>query len=208
MPLILKVDPRDPDPAVIRQAGEMIRGGLVVAYPTDTLYGLAVDPRNGAAVRRLFELKGRAETSPLTLIAADVAQVRAAGVMSSVADRLAARWWPGPLTILITAQAIVASETLAGGTTVGVRVPNDRVATALARDAGFCITATSANRSGATAASAPAAVIAALPDVDALLDAGPAPGGPPSTIVDAAQRVLTLVRPGVVPWDRVLRSLQ
>lgn len=208
MPLILKVDPRDPDPAVIRQAGEMIRDGLVVAYPTDTLYGLAVDPRNGAAVRRLFDLKGRPETSPLTLIAADLSQVRAAGALTSVAERLATRWWPGPLTLLIESHAIVARETLAGGTTVGIRVPNDRVATALARDAGFCITATSANRSGATAAATPAAVVAALPDVDAVLDAGPAPGGPPSTIADASQRVPTLVRAGVVPWDRVLRSLK
>jgi len=208
MPLVLQVDPRDPDPAVIRQAAEMIRDGLVVAYPTDTLYGLAVDPRNAAGVLRLFALKGRAETSPLTLIAADLAQVRVAGEMTTIAERLATRWWPGPLTILLAARAIVAAETLAGGRTVGIRVPNDRVAVALARDAGFCITATSANRSGAMAASTPAAVVAALPDLDALLDAGPAPGGPPSTIVDASPRVPTLVRAGVVPWDRVLRSLR
>jgi L-threonylcarbamoyladenylate synthase len=208
MPLILKVDPRDPDPAVIRQAAEMIREGLVVAYPTDTLYGLAVDPRKPDAVRRLFELKGRPETSPLTLIAADLTQVRAAGEMTSVGERLATHWWPGPLTILIAARAIVAPDTRAGGRTVGVRVPDDRVATALARDAGFCITATSANRSGATAAATPEAVAAALPDVDAILDAGAARGGPPSTIVDASERVLTLVRAGVVPWERVLRSLK
>ena len=208
MPLVLQVDPLDPDPAVIRQAAEMIRAGLVVAYPTDTLYGLAVDPRNATAVLRLFTLKGRPETSPLTLIAADLSQVRVAAAMTSIAERLAAQWWPGPLTILLDAASIVARETLAGGSTVGIRVPNDRVATALARDAGFCITATSANRSGATAASTPGAVAAALPDLDAILDAGPAPGGPPSTIVDGSARVLTLVRAGVVPWDRVLRSLK
>jgi L-threonylcarbamoyladenylate synthase len=207
MPITLKVDAGDPDPAVIRQAAEMIREGLVVAYPTDTLYGLAVDPRNAAAVRRLFDLKGRPESSALTLIAADLSQVRAAATMSSLAERLAARWWPGPLTIVVDAQTIVAAA-LAGGRTVGIRVPDDRVATALARDAGFCITATSANRSGATAASTPGAVAAALPDVDAVLDAGPARGGPPSTIVDASQHVLTLVRAGAVPWERVLRSLR
>src|SRR5215207_2442065 len=81
VPIILQVDARDPDPAVIRQAAEMIRDGLVVAYPTDTLYGLAVDPRSAAAVRRLFDLKGRPETSALTLIAADMSQVGAAGKM-------------------------------------------------------------------------------------------------------------------------------
>ena len=208
MPLVLQVDPREPDPAVIREAGDMIRNGLVVAYPTDTLYGLAVDPRNAAAVRRLFDLKGRPESSPLTLIAADVAQVRAAAEMGVIAERLATRWWPGPMTILMAARSIIVPETLAGGRTVGVRVPDHPVAAALARDAGFCITATSANRSGATAASSPAAVISALPDVDAVLDGGLARGGPPSTIVDASAPVLALVRAGVVPWERVLKSLK
>src|SRR5450759_5513747 len=99
MPVILQVDPRAPDPAVIREAAEMVRAGLVVAFPTDTLYGLAVDPRNAAAVRRLFELKGRPGTSALSLIAADLACVRAAGHMTAHAERLAARWWPGPLTL-------------------------------------------------------------------------------------------------------------
>jgi L-threonylcarbamoyladenylate synthase len=197
MPLILRVDPRDPDAAVVGQAAEMIRDGLIVAYPTDTLYGLGVDPRNAAAVRRLFDLKGRPETSALTLVAADVAQAREAG-----------RWWPGPLTVVLDAAAGLAGETLAGGRTVGIRVPDHPVAVALARGAGFCVTATSANRSGATAASTPEAVAEALPNVDAILDAGPSPGGRPSTIVNAATRDVTLVRAGVVPWDRVLRSIQ
>ena len=208
MPLILQVDPLDPDPAVIREASELVREGLIVAYPTDTLYGLAVDPRNRTAVRRLFELKGRPEDSALTLIAADVSHVRAAGDLTAHAERLAARWWPGPLTIVVQARPILARETLAGGSTVGMRIPDSLVATAFARDTGFCVTATSANRSGATAASTPEAVAAALPDVDAILDGGPSRGGAPSTIVDASTRVATLIRAGAVPWERVLRSLQ
>jgi L-threonylcarbamoyladenylate synthase len=207
MPLILRVDPDAPDPAAIGQAAEMIRDGLVVAYPTDTLYGLAADPRNAAAVRHLFELKGRPETSALTLIAADVAQVRDAGAMTGAAERLAAQWWPGPLTIVMAAGPALARETLAGGRTVGVRVPNHRVAIALAGAVGFCVTATSANRSGAPAVATPGAAAEALPGVDAVLDGGPAPGGLPSTIVNASEREVTLVRAGAVPWDRVLRSL-
>ncbi len=207
MPLTLQVDPLDPDPAVIRQAAEMIREGLVVAYPTDTLYGLAVDPRNADAVRRLYDLKGRPETSALTLIAADTAHARAAGEMTADAERLAARWWPGPVTIVVRARPILARETLGGGGTVGIRMPDHVVAVALARDTGFCVTATSANRSGATAASTPGAVAAALPDVDAILDAGPSRGGAPSTIVDASARLVTLIREGAVPWERVLKSL-
>src|SRR5690349_19470370 len=105
VPVLLRVEPDRPDPAVIRQAAEMVGDGLVVAYPTDTLYGLAVDPRNADAVRRLFALKGRPETSALTLIAADAEQARVAGDMTGHAERLAARWWPGPLTIVVPAHA-------------------------------------------------------------------------------------------------------
>jgi L-threonylcarbamoyladenylate synthase len=207
MPLILRVDSRAPDPAVIREAAQMIRDGLIVAFPTDTLYGLAVDPRNAMAVIRLFDLKGRPESSAMTLIAADMADVRAAADMTPHAECLAERWWPGPLTIVVRAKPILARETLAGGSTVGVRVPDHPVAVALARAAGFCVTATSANRSGATAASTPDAVLSSLPDIDAIVDAGPSRGGAASTIVDASGREVTLVRAGAVPWERVLKSL-
>ena len=208
MPQVLRVQPDAPDPAVIREAADLIRAGLVVAYPTDTLYGLAVDPRNAAAVARLYELKGRAETSALTLIAADLAHVRAVGEMTEEAERLAARWWPGPLTIVVRARGILAREILAGGRTVGIRIPDHAVAVALARDAGFPLTATSANRSGAAAAEDAGTVASVLPDVDAIVDAGPVRGGAPSTIVDASTTPVSLLRQGVVPWDKVLRSLQ
>lgn len=207
MPLVLVVDAVAPDLRVIREAATMIADGLVVAYPTDTLYGLAVDPRNPDAVRRLFELKGRPETSALTLIAADAAQARLAGEMTTTADRLAERWWPGPLTIVVRARAGLTAATLAGGSTVGVRVPDHAVARALAVAAGFCVTATSANRSGQAAASTAETVAAALPTVDAILDGGPTRGGPVSTIVNATEDELTLIRAGAVPWDRVLRSV-
>jgi L-threonylcarbamoyladenylate synthase len=208
VPHTLRVDPRAPDVSVIREAAAMIREGLVVAYPTDTLYGLAVDPRNAEAVRRLYDLKGRAESSALTLIAADAGQAQAAGQMTAAAARLASRWWPGPVTIVVPARATLAREVLAGGTTVGIRVPDHAVAIALARESGFCVTATSANRSGATAASTAAAVADALPDVDAIIDGGASRGGLPSTMVNATDREVTLIRAGAVAWERVLESLQ
>ncbi len=207
MTLRITVDRRHPDAAAVQRAADLIRAGSIVAYPTDTLYGLAVDPRNAAAVQRLYVLKGRPETSALTLIAADVAQAGRAAHFTPSAEALARTWWPGPLTIVVRAAAGLAPATLAGGRTVGLRVPDHAVAVALARAAGFCITATSANRSGDPAPASPAEVIAALPDVDAILDAGPAPGGAPSTIVAALDRGVTLIRAGAVPWDRVLRSL-
>ena len=208
MPLMLRVDPNAPDAAVIRDAAQMIRDGLVVAYPTDTVYGLAVDPRNARAVRRLFELKGRPESSALTLIAADIAQVREVADMTPHGERLAERWWPGPLTLVLRAKPVLARETLAGGATVGVRVPDHAVAIAIARATEFCVTATSANASGGAATSAADAVLSALPGVDAIVDAGSSRGGAPSTIVDASGRDVTLLRDGAVPWERVLKSLR
>lgn len=207
MPLLLQVDARNPDRQVIRHAAEMLEQGLVVAYPTDTLYGLAVDPRNPNAVKRLFELKGRPERSALTLIAADISQVRAVAELTVEAERLASTWWPGPLTVVVRARPIIAPEMLAGGSTVGIRVPDHAVATALARVTGIPVTATSANKSGAIAASTAAAVEASLPDVDAILDGGPSRGGAPSTIVNASTANVTLIREGAVAWDRVLKSL-
>ena len=208
MPVILPVASDDPDAAVILEAAEMLRRGLVVAYPTDTVYGLAVDPRNRDAVGRLFRLKGRPETSALTLIAADLSQAEDAAEMTADARRLAARWWPGPLTIVIPAGGAVAIEALAGGRTVGVRVPDHAVARALAATFGFCITATSANRSGGTAAIDADGVEETLPLIDGILDGGVCRGGAASTIVNASGTAVTLVRAGAVPWERVLESLQ
>ena len=208
VPQIYRVSVASPDPAAIREAADCIRRGLVVAYPTDTLYGLAVDPRNAAAVRRLYALKGRAETSALTLIAGGMGQVREAGELTATAERLAARWWPGPLTLVVHARAVLTRDVLAGGTTVGIRVPDHAVAIALAREAGFAITATSANRSGMPAATTAAALAEALPEVDGIVDAGPVRGGAPSTLVDTTREPLTLLRDGAVAWSKVLESLE
>jgi len=207
MPVVLRVDPSDPDLGALGQAAEAIGLGLVVAYPTDTLYGLAVDPRNADAVRRLFALKGRPESSALTLIASDLDQVCAVGELSADAQRLADQWWPGPLTIVLRARHGLVADALAGGSTVGVRVPGHPVARALARVASFCITATSANRSGEPAASSADGVVQSLPGVDVVLDAGESRGGAPSTIVDASKDTIALVRAGAIPWERVLKSL-
>jgi L-threonylcarbamoyladenylate synthase len=196
------------DAKALRDAAGLLRDGRVIAYPTDTLYGLAVDPRNAVAVRRLFELKGRQESSALTLIAADMAQAAEAGDFNALAHHLAAAWWPGPLTIVVAAKPLLAREALAGGETVGIRVPDHPIAQALAREFGFCITATSANRSGAHAAITAPEVIATLPAIDAVVDGGAVTGGAPSTLVSVRGGRPTLLREGVVAWERVIKSLQ
>jgi L-threonylcarbamoyladenylate synthase len=201
-------DPVVPAEATITEAAEVLRRGGVVAYPTDTLYGLGVDPRCDAAVERLFALKGRGAGAAIALIAADAAQAEGAGRFGPVDRRLAAAFWPGPLTIVVPAAAAF-SPLLSPRGTVGVRVPAHAVARALACALGECLTATSANRSGEMAAVTADEVSGTFGGgIDLLLDAGPAPGGPPSTIVEVIGSRLTLHRAGAIAWERVLESIE
>jgi L-threonylcarbamoyladenylate synthase len=168
-----------------------------------------VDPRSGEAVRKLFALKARDPSSPITLIAADLAQAREAGAFGAGAIRLAHVFWPGPLTLVVPAAAGLAAGVASDRGTVGIRVPGHAVARALAARFGGCVTATSANLSGRPAAQTADEAAAALDRrLDALLDAGPAPGGAPSTIVEPTADGPTLLRAGAVAWNRVLESLQ
>ncbi len=201
-----------PDPTAIETAAAAIRAGGLVVLPTDTLYGLAADPFNRTAVRRVFAAKRRAAGQPLPLIAADTAQVvRHIGALSTAAERLARRFWPGPLTLLLRAPDSLASETTGGTGLVGVRVPNHHVALALCRASDRPLTATSANISGQPASPDPNAVLAALSGeearIDVLLDAGKTAGGPPSTIVDMSEDVARLVRAGAIPWEEIQTCL-
>jgi L-threonylcarbamoyladenylate synthase len=199
----------DPSPEVIARAAAVLARGGIVAYPTDTLYGLAADPRNGEAVARLFELKGRGSASAIPLIADSVDQADRAGELGPRERTLARRFWPGPLTVVVRARPGLTPGLVGGGDTVAVRVPDHAVARALARTFGFCITATSANPSGRPAPSSVAEIDETIrAGADLLLDAGSTAGGPPSTIVDVTERPARLIRAGAVAWDRVLESLE
>ncbi len=205
----LSVDPERPDPEALRKAVDALAAGEVVAFPTDTLYGLAVDPRRADAARRLFALKRRPAGQAVPLIAADSGQVDlAARDVTRLARRLAARWWPGPLSIVLDAAPGLDAQLLTAAGTVAIRVPAQGLARRLAAHFEHPITATSANRSGEPPAADAAAVAAGLgSDLSVLLDGGPVRGGPPSTIVDARGDTPMLVREGAVGWDRVLQSL-
>lgn len=205
----LTVDPRGPDPAAIAAAVDVLHADGIVAYPTDTLYGLAVDPRRDRAVKRLFSVKARDHGSAVALIAADVMQAQEAGGFGPQEMVLARAFWPGPLTIVVPVSGTLSRWLTGDLRTVGVRVPAHAVARALAVAFGWCITATSANLSGRPPAMTADEVAAALDGrVDAVVDAGPAPGGPPSTIVEVAEGRPVLLRSGAIAWDRVLESLK
>lgn len=197
------------DPGLIVRACVLLRTGGVVAYPTDTFYGLAADPRNPAAVARLFAIKGRAPGQAIPLIAADEAQAMAAVEFDARSLRLARAFWPGPLSLVLPACAVICKDARAGDGTVAVRVPASDAARAIARGFGFCITATSANLSGEEPTTSAAAARAALVGVvDLVLDGGETPGGDPSTLVDVRGEAPRLVRDGAIAWDRVLRSIE
>jgi L-threonylcarbamoyladenylate synthase len=186
---------------------EVLRAGGVVAFPTDTYYGLAADPRQPAAVREVFSRKGRAAGEALPLVAVSIEEVEAfCGPLGPVAARLAATFWPGALSLLVDAPAAVDPGVHAGTGAVAIRVPDHPVARALAGALGVPIVATSANRSGA-APVRDAAALAGLGEGLLVIDAGVTPGGRPSTIVDARVSPPRLVRDGAVPWDRVLGSM-
>lgn len=193
----------------LEHAAGVLRRGGVVAYPTDTLYGLAADPRSAAAVAKLFTVKERTPGHAIPLIAADLAQVEEAAVMTALAYRLAHSFWPGPLSLVLQARPGIVTSIRAADHSIAIRIPASDPARALARAAGFCITSTSANLSGQPPTADPLVLRRAMGErLDDLLDGGMAPGGLPSTIVDARGPVVSLVRAGAVPWERVLESLQ
>jgi len=193
----------------VHEAAKLIRAGAVVAIPTDTLYGLAANPFSEEAVLRVFAAKGRPADRPLPLVAADVGQIEAhLGRLPPRAAALAARFWPGPLTLVIAAPAGLAPQVTAGTGSVGVRVPAAAVARAVSLAVGHPITATSANISDEPGTADPAVVEASLGDrIDLLIDGGTTPGGPASTIVDMTVNPPALVRAGAISWEQVQACL-
>jgi L-threonylcarbamoyladenylate synthase len=207
--LRLTIDASAPQADVVASAAARLRAGAVVAIPTDTLYALAADPFDAGAVTRLFAIKGRTADQAVPLIAASSAQVvERIGPLAPAAARLAERYWPGPLTVLMPAPAALAAAVSAGTGRVGLRVPAHAVARALCAACDGPLTATSANLSGHAPSNDPNDVVRELGDaVELVLDAGRSPGGPPSTIVDVTGGQPVLVRAGAIPWEDVLRCL-
>jgi L-threonylcarbamoyladenylate synthase len=191
-------------------AADWLLGGGIVLFPTETFYGLAVDPTQPAAVQAVFDLKGRPESLPLPLIGASAAEVeRVCGPLVGLTARLADAFWPGPLSLVVDAPPSFAAGVDGGTGTVAVRVPGHEVARAFAARCARLITSTSANRSGQPPATSAGEAARLVEDPRVrVLDGGRTAGGAPSTIVDARHPPVRLVRAGAVAWERVLRSIQ
>ncbi len=194
----------------VRRAAEIIRRGGIVAYPTETYYGLAVDPFNPAALRRLFQMKQRSPDKPVLTLIAQCSQLSlVARQIPDIYEPLWVRFWPGPLSLVFPAHDRL-PDLMTGGTgTVGVRISSHPVARFLVEAAAGPITATSANLSGRPAAVNADQVRNQLGDsLDMIIDGGETPGGMGSTVVGCSDPVgdgcrLQLLRAGVIPFDKI-----
>jgi L-threonylcarbamoyladenylate synthase len=204
---LIRIDALAPLEGQLEPAAELLKRDGVVAFPTDTLYALAVDPRRPLAIERLMTLKGRAAEKSVALVAGSLEQAAEVAVFDDRATRLAAQFWPGPLTLVLPARPHVLEPVRSPEGMVGVRVPAHAVARALALAAGTPLTATSANRSGSPATADPDEVARTLPAVDLLVDAGVLAGGPPSTFVQLDRDGAKVLREGAIRGARVLESL-
>jgi L-threonylcarbamoyladenylate synthase len=202
----MRVDPVQPDADVIAQAAETLRRGGLVAFPTETVYGLGANALDAGAIARLFDVKGRPATDPLIVHLASIDQI--AQVSSSApaeARALARAFWPGPLTLILPKAGAIPDIVTAGLQTVGVRVPSHPIARALIDTSGTPVAAPSANRFSRPSPTRAEHVLHDLGDgVDLVLDGGPTPIGVESTIVDCTTSPYTLRRPGGVTREALL----
>jgi L-threonylcarbamoyladenylate synthase len=190
----------------IRQAGAAIREGRLVAFPTETVYGLGADATDDKAVASIFEAKGRPRFNPLIVHVPSILQVEAQAYMTPLAKRLAEAFWPGPLTLVLDRSAASSLSDLvsAGLETIALRVPDHPIAQALLTATGRPLAAPSANRSGRVSPTQAAHVLADLGESVALiLDGGPTAHGLESTVIDARGDTPVLLRSGAVPAETI-----
>jgi L-threonylcarbamoyladenylate synthase len=202
---LVRVDAAHPDPAAIRRAADCLRRGGLVAFPTETVYGLGVHALDRDAVRRLFDAKGRPSSDPLIVHIAGIEEaLPLTTALPPAAVELAERFWPGPLTLVLCRSAAVPTDVTAGLDTVAVRVPAHPVAQALLKAAQLPIAAPSANLFSRPSPTRAAHVLDDLRGrIDMVLDGGPTQVGVESTVLDLTADPPRLLRPGAVGIEMV-----
>ena len=202
---VLRVDPDAPDPDAIATAVDVLRAGGLVAFATETVYGLGADATSADAVAKIFAAKGRPATNPLIAHVSDVAMARRfAARWPDVAERLAAAVWPGPATLVVPRTSDIPDLVTAGLDTVGLRVPATAVARALIDGLGRPVAAPSANRSEHVSPTTAEHVVADLDGrIDLVLDSGPTSVGIESTVVDLCGATPRILRPGPLDAERL-----
>ncbi len=206
---VISVDPHRPDPEAIWEAQKVLRRGDLVAFATETVYGLGADATNPKAVARIFAAKGRPSINPLIVHASDTAMARRVVLdWPETAEKLATAFWPGPLTLVLPRAEIIPDIVTAGRDTVAVRVPKTEVARLLLIYTGRPIAAPSANRSAGTSSTLARHVLDDLEGrIDLLLDSGQTTLGLESTVLDLTTRRPHLLRPGPIGVREIERIL-
>lgn len=197
-----KINQANPDPLVVAMIAELLRAGAVIAFPTDTFYGLGADIYSETAIKRLFEIKGRMVDKPILILISnkeELIPLLSAENNTEVYQRLVDEYWPGPLTLVFNASEKI-SPVLTGGTgRLGVRLPDHNFCKMLIQSLGSPITATSANISGCGSLDNPSEVLTALGDhIDVLVDGGKTRGGSESTVVDVSGNEPVILREGAI----------
>ena len=207
---LLKISPENPDPEVIRYAAEFIRRGELVAIPTDTFYGIAADPFNLAAVDQIYRVKGRPETRALPILVNTTTQaISLSRDVPYTFHKLAAKFWPGPLTLLVEASTGVPLKVTAHTGNVALRWPNSPVVNALIGLTGGPITGTSGNISGQPACSTAMALLEQMGDrLPLIIDAGETPGNLASTIVKLDGDDWEIMREGVISEEQLRNCME
>lgn len=194
----------------IDRAIEILKAGGIVAFPTDTVYGLGADAFNSEAVERIYRVKQRPRSLPLPILLADAGQVAVvADAVSEIAQLLMRHFWPGGLTVVLPKAASLPDSITAGGNKVAIRTPNHVVPLTIIRRLGIPIIGTSANISDEPSAVTAQEVERQLgSQIDLIIDMGGCPGGLESTVVDVTGETPVVLRQGIIPEDEIKRVCQ
>lgn len=205
MTKVFHVTREHPEQDVLRQAAKFILEGGIVAFPTETVYGLGANALNPYAVKKIFQAKGRPQDNPLIVHISDFDEVyKYVEFVPDKAKILMERFWPGPMTLILKKKDIIPDVITAGLDSVGIRMPDHPVARAFIRTCGVPIAAPSANISGKPSPTRAEHVFEDLNDkIDAIIDGGPCDVGLESTVIDVTGRIPFILRPGGITWEQI-----
>lgn len=200
MTVTIKINPENPEPERIEEAVAILESNGVIAFPTETLYGLGADARNESAIEKIFEIKGRDFRNPILVVIGDAGHLDDfTEDVPAAARKLMEKFWPGPLTIIFKATRVVSPKLTAGSGKIGIRLTSHPIARELSCRLGGPLTATSANLSGAPDCSSAQEVLFQLEGrIDGLVDGGRTPEGIGSTIVDTTVSPVKVLREGAI----------
>jgi L-threonylcarbamoyladenylate synthase len=207
--LYLKVNPKRPEVEKIRAAARILQRGGLVAFPTETVYGLGANALSAKAVKKIFRTKGRPADNPLIVHLASKTEIfKYAAYVPKIAETLIRRFWPGPLTIILKKKDIFPKDISSGLSTVALRLPKNKIAQALIREAGFPLAAPSANTSGRPSPTHAKHVMADLKNrIECVLDGGETHVGLESTVIDLSERTPVILRPGKITLERLKKII-